>query len=134
MVERAQHSQPPVQRIVPQPVSFADTDVPGRDIHIPHSVAKPRAGDGCSFVASGQRAAVFVALPEFGLVRHDDEWETFASDSGSERVSGNLPIKYSSGRHTLHLVDGDAGPDKLTIADTYGRTVYESAGELRCKS
>ena len=134
MVEQAQHSQPPVQPITPQPVSFADADVPGRDVHLPHSVAKPHAGEGCSFLAAGQRAPTFVAVPQFGLVRHDGEWETFASDSGAERVSGNLPIRYSSGRHTLQLVDGAAGPDTLIIADKYGRVVYKSAGELRCKS
>ncbi len=135
LVERVEHQPAPLQPIRPEPVSFADANVPGREIIVPHSIARPRGGDGCGFFATGApRAAVLVAVPQFGLVKHDGEWETFASDSGSNRVSGNLPIRYSSAKHTLQLADLQSGPDKLTIRDKYGRIVYASDGELRCKA
>lgn len=134
MVERAEHAQPPIQRLQLKPVSWVDVRDPAADLHMPGDLGDPHEGDGCSFTIPGSgRKPVLVAVPKAALIHDAAGWEMFAADSGSATVSDGLHVDYSSAKHTLRLAESKQARMTATVHDKYDRVVWQATGEMRCK-
>jgi hypothetical protein len=133
MVERAQHALPPMERIRPEPVSFADLRRPGVSVSAPHDAPMPAPGAGCHFREREDGPALLAATSEFALARFDGQFEIFAADSGGPMLSGGLRRDYSSGAHSILLDEAPDGPaTTMTIRDRFDRPIYTATGEWRC--
>jgi hypothetical protein len=134
MVERAQRQLPPLERIVPEPVAFADLRRPDTAVPMPRDVAVPQPGAGCHFHQHPDGPALLAATPSFALARFDGRLEIFAADSGGPVLSMGLHRDYSSGEHTILLDEGPAGPaTTLIIHDKFDRPIYTVTGEWHCR-
>lgn len=133
MVEAAQDRHPPVRKLVPQPISFAEIE------------KMQISGAGCGFVPQGAQArdAVLVTTSETGLLKAGGQLVTLASDTGSAEFPYGTRKIYTAKAMWLELEKGGGEgealgeeavrwPGTLTVRDQWDRIIYQSAGSLDC--
>jgi hypothetical protein len=133
MVENAQKLRPPVEKLVLQPVSFADVQ------------QKALSGAGCGFLPTGSEGLGPVLYTDSarGAFKLDGEVVVLAADSGSAEFPYGSREHYTGKRYDLRL-SKDPGEGKpfgeeaarwtgsLIIRDRWDRAVHTATGTLEC--
>jgi len=133
MVKDAQKRVPPVRRVQPEPISFADAT--GQQV----------TGAGCGFRPAGSEAAdpILYNDSERAVLRVDGQPVVLAADSGSAEFPYGSREHYSGKEYDLRLTKepGDGTPSgeesatwtaTVTLRDRWDRPAYTGAGTLYC--
>ena len=102
-----------------------------------HVLAKPRCAFGLPESGTGQPLAYVGG--ERALMNLDGDFQTFASDTGGERLGPEIFAHYVGKSWALRLKPmtpgaGLTGPMILTLTDPYDRPVYTATATLVCSA
>jgi hypothetical protein len=130
-VNAAQSAKPPVTKIAPQPILFAD--IQKYDLF----------GAGCAFAPGGSMGAVLLTRAKSGTMKIADKMVRFASDPGSTKLPLDTVSRYVGKEMALSLTHTDSPgtrasdelirwPGHLVVTDPFDRVVYEADGQVEC--
>ena len=132
-VEAAQDRHPPVAKLVPQGISFADIQ------------AGNLFGAGCAYYPGGGEGGnpVLLTDSERGVLKLGGELTIFASDAGSAEFPYGTREKYTGRTYEIALSKGPGEgtpygeeavrwPGTMTVRDQWGRIAYDDSGTLEC--
>lgn len=128
-VEALQHRPPPLVTLRALPVDTSEVTK--------HDMAKPPCAFGLPQSGTGQPLAYIGA--QRALMNLDGDFQTFAADSGGERLGPQVFAHYVGKSQALRLKpmtpgEGTAGPMILTLTDAYDRPVYTATAKLACST
>ena len=132
-VNAAQSAKPPVAKIAPQPILFAD--IQKYDLF----------GAGCAFAPGGSMGAVLLTRPKSATMMIADKLVRFASDPGSTKLPLDTVSRYVGKETALSLTRtatlGERASDELirwaghlVVTDPFDRVVYEADGQVECRA
>jgi hypothetical protein len=129
-VEAAQDAHPPVQPIMPEPITFKDVQR--------HNLS----GAGCSFTPHGaaQGRPILVTLQQRAVFKLDGSPFVLAANPGSSELPFGAHAEYAGRAHGLRLAKDTADPsDKpgrwqgsVTFTDQFERPVFTAHGTFDC--
>ncbi len=130
-VKAAQSAKPPVAKLTPQPLLFAE--IQKYDLF----------GAGCAFAPGGSMGAVLLTRAKTGTMKIGDKLIRFASDPGSTKLPLDTVSRYVGKELALSLTHTDASGDRasdelirwpghLVVTDPFDRVVYEADGQVEC--
>ncbi|MEO6042246.1 MAG: hypothetical protein ABIP41_10125 [Croceibacterium sp.] len=132
MVEKANDTLPPLEPIVPDPLTAADIE------------RYDLLGEACAYAPGTNLATRVIARPSDAFAKIGKDVERFAADPGSRELPQHSRSLYSSKNYALRLTISGAGTPsgqgktdyegQVELRDLHGRVVYEGAGLARCGS
>jgi hypothetical protein len=130
MVERANNALPPLEEVVPEPLTAGDIE------------RYDLLGEACSYAPGTSLAMRVFARQADAFVKIGKEVERFAADPGSRELPQHSRSLYNSKNYSLRLIitgtGNPSGQDKLDydghveLRDVHGRVIYEGTGLARC--
>ncbi len=132
LVEKANNVLPPIEEVVPEPISAADIE------------RYDLLGPACNYAPGTSLGTRVVARESDAFLKVDGEVQRLAADIGSRELPQRTRSLYSGREYSLRLqVNGEPMPaaegkqdfdGAVTLRDSHGRVVYEGAGLARCGS
>ena len=132
LVEAANEALPPVRKVTPEPVAFADIE--RHDIF----------GLACVYAPGTGGAPRVIAREKDAFVKLDGEVIRFAADPGAQALPANTRGTYVGREYTLRLAiegKGEAASDAMEtttysgsvrLLDRWDREVYNGSGQVQC--
>ncbi|MEW4448047.1 hypothetical protein [Qipengyuania sp. JC766] len=118
---------PPPVAIEPEAVSESDMD------------KDQITGDSCAFYKEGSETPVVIMHDTSGVMKVKGKTAPLASDAGAEPIFGSVKPKYVGTEFEVEIRPSARGTGADSFAataiarDGADRTVWEAAGELRCR-
>lgn len=129
-VEKANGAQPPLEEVVPQPLTAMDIE------------RYDLLGPACNYAPGTSLGTRVIARPADAWIKIDGEVERMAADPGARELPQGTRSLYNGTKHSLRLQVADprdsvAGSrlnyeGTVTLRDQYGRVVYEGTGLAQC--
>ena len=134
LVKAANKALPPVQDVVPEPLTQADID------------RYDLVGQLCAYAPGTNLATLVIAREADAYAKIDGMVERFAADPGSRALPQRSRSLYSSKTYSLRVDILDAPTPAATgggnsgyegsveLRDAHGRVLYQGTGPVRCSA